>query len=78
VILFLIFSFVKIFFTFFLHGPTIFPDEACFALKSIDFVDNFSFRSCEEVSGYESGGEFPLYIFFISPIYFFLRGKASF
>lgn len=78
IVLFFIFSFVKIFFSIFLNGPTTFPDEACFALKAMDFVDHFSFRSCEEVSGFDSGGEFPLYIFFISPIYFFLRGKASF
>lgn len=69
---------MKIFFSIFLKGPTTFPDEACFALKAMDLVDHFSFRSCKEVSGFESGGEFPLYIFFISPIYFFLRGKASF
>lgn len=78
IILFFIFAFVKIIFSVFLRGPAIFPDESCFALKAMDLVDNFSFRSCAEVSGYESGGEFPLTIFLISPIYLFLRGKASY
>jgi hypothetical protein len=78
VLFFLLIFFVKVFLSIFLNGPTTFPDESCFALRAMDIVDNFTMRHCEDISGFDSGGEFPLNVFYFVPVFYFFRGVNAF
>jgi len=76
--LFAVIVFVKVISVFLIHGTTVFPDSACFVQRSILFAKSFKLTSCQKLTGFESGGEFPLYIFFLSPFYLLFKGKMAY